>query len=509
MCHLLKNSIKKKTTILLLSFFLYQIHEIQSQPINIVPNNSFEIVDTCPYNLGSLILAQPWFGAQCGYNSSPPYNYICISASTDIHHLCTGVPPNFDNFPELGFQMPRTGDCMAGAGIVFIPNNEGREYLEVTLSKRMEIGKKYCGSFYLNSADRPGTQVSSIGAHFSLDTLIQQGFFDMFNVPASIQSPIDEVITDSVGWTCIKGIYQAQGNEIMMTVGSFLPWDSMQYIPIYPPPLDYGYAYYFFDDFSVVELPDFSLAQSEDSICAGDSVLLTAATTTLWSGLQHRWYTKGNNMIKDSLLLQTYVKPSQTTTYYFHFFDNINEVPCLVDYIDSVIVYVKPTYNLVLSPTDTVICAGKSISIGVDELAGLQYQWEPPDYLSNAQSSKTIAIPTNTITYTLTTLADSINRQCLGINSASVQIEVIACEPTEAPIIPNVLLYGSNLLIKNLHSNSAMKIYNALGQIVFETSNYQNNWQVFVSAGVYYLKLGYFDSKGEFKSIEAKMIVIK
>jgi hypothetical protein len=504
----LKNSIKKSSK-LFAAFFLFQFNNLSGQPQNLVPNGGFELYDTCPTTTSNIGLAFPWFGAQCGYNPNPPYNYLCGSASTDFYHFCSGIPPYFIGSTILSYQYPRTGGGMAGAGIVFIPNNEGREYLEVTLQEQLKVNKKYCGSFYVNTPRIGGTMVSGIGLVFTQDTLLQQGFFNMFNVPASIQSPIDEVITDSVGWTCIKGIYQAQGNEIMMTVGSFLPWDSMEYIAIYPPPLDYGYAYYFFDDFSVVELPDFNLTQSKDSICAGDSVLLTAATTTLWNGLQHRWYTKGNNNIKDSLLLQTYVKPSQTTTYYFQFFDDINEVPCLVDYVDSVTVYVKPTYNLTLSPTDTVICAGKSITIGVEELSGLQYQWEPAEYLSSALSSKIIATPANTITYTLTTLADSINQQCLGINSASVKIEVITCEPKEAPIIPNALFYGSNLQIKNLHSNTVLKINNELGQLIYESKNYQNNWQALVSSGVYFLSLSYMDSNQQNQSLTAKFVVLK
>jgi hypothetical protein len=513
MCHLLKNNFKKKTAIILLSFFLFQIREVKGQPLNIVPNYSFELIDTCPLLLGSIGIAQPWFGAQCGYNPNPPYNYMCISASTDIHHLCTGVPPNFDNFPELGYQMPRTGSCMAGAGIVFISNNQGREYLEVTLLEKLKMKKNYCGSFYLNSADKPATQVSGIGMALTKDTLLQVStpdcLFCMIDTNASIQSPIAKVITDSVGWTCIKGIYTAQGDEMMMTVGSFLPWDSMEYIALNPPPFDYGYAYYFFDDFSVVELPDFSLTQSKDSICAGDSVLLSATTSALWNGLQYRWFTKNNNQVKDSLSLSIYVKPLETTTYYFQFFDTINEVPCLVDYVDSVTIFVKPSYNLVLSPTDTIICAGKSILIGVEQFEDLHYQWEPSVYLSNAESSKTIATPSNTITYTLSTLTDSNNKQCLGINTASVHIEVMACEPTEEPIMPNVLLYGNNLQIKNLHSNTSLKIYNELGQIIYENKNYQNNWQALVSAGIYLIKLNYKDSTNQDLTLSLKLLVLK
>ena len=510
---MLRNKFKIRITILLFSFLLCQIDEIISQPLNLVPNNSFELVDTCPIFLGSLKLAQPWFGAQCGYNTNPPYNYSCGSGSTDIHHLCTGVPPNFVSFPELGYQLPKTGSCMAGAGIVFISNNQGREYLEVTLLEKLKMKKNYCGSFYLNSADKPATQVSGIGMALTKDTLLQVStpdcLFCMIDTNASIQSPIAKVITDSVGWTCIKGIYTAQGDEMMMTVGSFLPWDSMEYIALNPPPFDYGYAYYFFDDFSVVELPDFSLTQSKDSICAGDSVLLSATTSALWNGLQYRWFTKNNNQVKDSLSLSIYVKPLETTTYYFQFFDTINEVPCLVDYVDSVTIFVKPSYNLVLSPTDTIICAGKSILIGVEQFEDLHYQWEPSVYLSNAESSKTIATPSNTITYTLSTLTDSNNKQCLGINTASVHIEVMACEPTEEPIIPNVLLYGNNLQIKNLHSNTSLKIYNELGQIIYENKNYQNNWQALVSSGVYFLGLNYVDIKGDLVNIKVKFTVIR
>jgi hypothetical protein len=508
-----KNNSSKKQALLVFAFLLFNIHQIYSQPQNIVPNGGFEYYDTCVFLRSNLVHAVPWFGAHCDYSLVAPYNYVCNSASSDFYHYCQGEIPNILVAGSNIFQYPRNGLGMAGAGIVFIPKNEGREYLEITLNEKLKSQKKYCTSFYVNWANNFATQVSGIGAYFSKDTLLQVSppdcIYCMFNVPASIQSPIDEVITDSVGWTCIKGIYQAQGNEIMMTVGSFLPWDSMQYIALNPPPLDYGAAYYFFDDFSVVELPDFSLTQSKDSICEGDSVLLSATTSALWNGLQYRWFTKNNNQVKDSLQLNSYVKPTQTTTYYFQFFDTINEVPCLVDYVDSVTIFVKPSYNLVLSPSDTIICVGKSILIGVEQFEDLHYQWEPTDYLSNAESSKTIATPSNAITYTLNALADSNDKQCLGINTASVHIEVMACEPTEEPIIPNVLLFGNTLEIKNLHSNSTLKIYDEIGHIIYENNNYHNNWQALVSAGVYLIKLNYKDSANQDLTLNFKLLVLK
>ena len=504
---LLKSNNNKKLTIMLLAFFLIHCGHIKSQPQNLVPNGGFESYDTCIAHNNNISEALYWYGA-CDSFLNPPY-IDCGSKSSDFFHLCQGLMPNNFIGGVWSYQYPRTGNGMAGAGIVFVPNNDGREYICTFLESKFIKDKKYCSSFYVNWANNWATQVSGIGAYFSKDTLIQQGFYDMFNVPASIQGPLNEVVTDSVGWTCIKGIYTAQGDELMMTVGSFLPWDSMEYIALNPPPFDYGYTYYFFDDFSVVELPDFSLTQSKDSICLGDSVLLSATTSALWNGLQYRWFTKNNNQVKDSLSLSIYVKPLETTTYYFQFFDTINEVPCLVDYVDSVTIFVKPSYNLVLSPTDTIICAGKSILIGVEQFEDLHYQWEPSVYLSNAESSKTIATPSNTITYTLSTLTDSNNKQCLGINTASVHIEVMACEPTEEPIIPNVLLYGNNLQIKNLHSNTSLKIYNELGQIIYENKNYQNNWQALVSAGIYLIKLNYKDSTNQDLTLSLKLLVLK
>jgi len=370
---LLKNNIKKKQVLLILAFFYSIVNQLTAQPQNLVPNGSFENFDTCPSIMSNLILASPWFGAQCGYSVVTPYPYICSSGSSDFYHGCSGEIPNWITLGTTVFQFPKSGIGMAGAGVVFVPSNEGREYLEVTLMEKLRANKKYCGSFYVNTPRAGGTMVSGIGMALTPDTLLQESIpnclFCIIDATASIQSPIDEVITDSAGWTCVKGIYAAQGGELMMTVGSFLPWDSLKYEAV--PPYTYGYAYYFFDDFSVVELPDFSLQQDKDSICVGDSVLLSATTSALWNGLQHRWYTKGNNNVQDSLLLQSYVKPTQTTTYYFQFFDTINEVPCLVDYVDSVTVFVNPTYNLVVSPTDTIICTGKSIDIGVNPFENL------------------------------------------------------------------------------------------------------------------------------------------
>ena len=62
---------------------------------------------------------------------------------------------------------------------------------------------------------------------------------------------------------------------------------------------------------------------------------------------------------------------------------------------------------------------------------------------------------------------------------------------------------------KNLYPNSSLKIYNAKGQIIYETNDYQNNWQGFVSAGVYLIRWSYVNNKGMMIIEEVKLVVVK
>jgi gliding motility-associated-like protein len=62
--------------------------------------------------------------------------------------------------------------------------------------------------------------------------------------------------------------------------------------------------------------------------------------------------------------------------------------------------------TLVINPNagrDTLSCNGKPVPIGAIAKAGLIYQWQPTEGLSNPKSANPFAAPTATTTYTLTT----------------------------------------------------------------------------------------------------------
>jgi hypothetical protein len=300
--------------------------------INLVPNPSFEVYDTCPNSsmYGHICRAIPWFQP---YYPEP----INCGGSSNYFHICDGSVPNTGN----GFQYPRTGDGLTHI-IIYIPNtiNNGREYMEVELINSLLPDKKYCAFFYSVYTIATYSQLSCdcLGISFSIDTLKQYGSYDIINAPSHIKS--QTIITDTVNWSLVKGIYTAGGGEKFMTVGCFLPYTQVSHI-CYSTPSNCAYSAYFFDDFGLYELPEIE-AGNNDTICAtGGSVQLNANCTGCWSGLQYRWWPSVG--LNDTTILNPTASPTQTTTYYFGLTDTSNTVPCIIDLIDSVTIYVIDT----------------------------------------------------------------------------------------------------------------------------------------------------------------------
>jgi hypothetical protein len=232
---------------------------------------------------------------------------------------------------------------------IFQSNNPNfwREYVEVQLITYLVPNKKYCVSWYNNLANISRNGCNRIGAHFSSDTLFQIGFN---YIPVIPQVENLNIVTDTANWVLFKQIFTAQGGEQFMTVGNFRPGimtDTSNVINN-----NGAWAYYYFDDFGVYELPEIE-AGNNDSICAtGGSVQLNANCTGCWSGLQYRWWPSVG--LNDTTILNPIASPTQTTTYYFGLTDTSNTVPCIIDLIDSVTVYVCDSIANPPPPADSV-----------------------------------------------------------------------------------------------------------------------------------------------------------
>lgn len=210
--------------------------------INLVPNPSFENYTSCPHYPpdGNINRAFPWFQPNIAYNSSD-FLHTCDTIDTYM-----SVPTNY-----FGFQSPINGSGYAGIACLFppVPNDLGREFLEVELSEILKAGFMYNVSFYVSLGDSSQYACNNIGVYFS-DTII---FYDPFLTSILSLNPFhvfeSNVVINSLGWHLVSGTYTASGGEKYLMVGNFKP-DTATVFQL----TGFGVrpvAYYYFDDFNV------------------------------------------------------------------------------------------------------------------------------------------------------------------------------------------------------------------------------------------------------------------
>jgi hypothetical protein len=64
------------------------------------------------------------------------------------------------------------------------------------------------------------------------------------------------------------------------------------------------------------------------------------------------------------------------------------------------------------------------------------------------------------------------------------------------------------LIINNLPANSSLKVFDALGQIIYQSSNYQNNFMPLMAHAVYFVELAYVVDN-QSKKYLGKLLVVE
>jgi len=311
-------------TLAVLSFSLVAISQV-----NLVPNPSFEVHDTCPNMPGDIRNAVPWF------QPNDPQSYS--SSSTDYFNSCAtqfvGVPSNI-----IGYQVPRTGSGYGGFAAYSTQNDYyGHEYLETNLSVPLDSGGRYCVSFYVALSNANGIcGTSAIGAYFSQDTCqyISGGYFPINVVPQFVNDS-NSILNDSVNWTLVSGTFISQGLESYITIGNY--WGP-SYNMTNGDPSCSGAPYYYIDDVSLVKLPNLN-AGANRVITFGDTTVLQGAISEQWTGMTFEWMPHFG--IDDPYTLVTTAHPDSTTSYVLTVSCATCEVPCLGEVVDSVTIFVQ------------------------------------------------------------------------------------------------------------------------------------------------------------------------
>jgi|JI6StandDraft_1071083.scaffolds.fasta_scaffold46675_3 gliding motility-associated-like protein len=233
-------------------FILFSSVVVSGQGINLVPNNSFEVMVDCPFTQPSFDCAEAWGN---------------LTLANDAI-----------NTPDIGFEgavffPPSSIDAHTGNNYLNIDCSVmNPEYAQCQLNQPLEQGAQYCVSFYASVCDQTVIIAPSIGIHFSNAPLTDSPF-DL-GLSADVEGP---VLFDPTVWTLISGVYTADGSENYITVSGFGAQGEDNFI------------YMYVDDVSVVKMPD-EIMMEPHSMCDASSFVLDAFAP----GAEYFWSTGEN-----------------------------------------------------------------------------------------------------------------------------------------------------------------------------------------------------------------------
>lgn len=226
---------------------------------NLVPNHSFDIVDSCNFVIPHT--PNSWTSA-------------ATLGTPDTYHNCATIgtlrPPDILACDDLP---PNSGDGFIGLLVYgFFP----REYLQAKLERPLQRGSMYYLEFYASAkyiCNGNYNYTDGIGLGFSdveIETEIPYG--DDTPLPVLVGLNNTTGVINNVGtWRKISGCYTATGDEKYVLIGNHKNNAQTRLEALYPN--DVLQNYMFVDDISVIEfdiLPDTLLLCSNEITLSGD-----------------------------------------------------------------------------------------------------------------------------------------------------------------------------------------------------------------------------------------------
>jgi hypothetical protein len=212
---------------------------------------------------------------------------------------------------------------------------------------------------------------------------------------------------------------------------------------------------------------------NDTMLCVGQQITLHAGNQTSYS-----W---SNQSIAPSITINETGIYSVTVT---------NTFNCIAN--DNIQVnFVQETAQLL--PNDTALYASAfPYTINLSNQYN-NYQSPQLSIVNNQLSVETEGV------YSLT--ATDING-CLVSDSISLSLKKFEL------IVPSIIPKNQNFIINNLPTNSSLKLFDTLGQIVYQNNNYQNNFMSLVANAVYLVELEYvLDNQN--KKYDGKLVVVE
>ena len=511
---------------------------------NLVPNPSFEvsnfIIDTLNF---------PGSDTSClfyvGYPSNfvPPWSDISFATAMYYYDSCSYLNDLRVPYTLYGYQVPHSSKSFAALGLYgdSAETNSGsyfrRNYPFCKLTQTLKYGKKFCVEFFLNMPDSSNLACSNVGALFSVDSILatQIDILNQTLTPQINNNVQMNPLISQIDWIRVHGSFIANGNENYITIGNFTSQHLCDTNHLYTVS-NYLNSYYFLDDVSVVELRANAYAD-DTTICSNtgftkklrvfdgmNNLQWSTGDTTqaiIVSQAGTYWVTATNecgtvtDTIKIKLLNPSAYKFNlgNDAFYCTNFSKQLsiinpnlyNIVWSTNDTIPSINITQPGTYwasaqsecglqtdtivmtkatlptNIILQ-NDTTIYVGDSIVINA--IDGLQqYQWSTGDTTQSLTISNFKFQILNVYAYTSDGCLVTDSIRIILKEKPSIELPIIVPNPQQSG-------KGNVFTILNLPSNSQVYVYDALGQVLLQSTNYNNNFSLdFSASALYYYKI--------------------
>jgi OmpA-OmpF porin, OOP family len=189
-----------------LLFFISCFSQAQ---INLVPNPSFEIKDTCPNDFSQMSRAKYWISPTLG--TSDYYNQCCPSGD-----LYVGVPAN-----ALGFQNAVDNDSAYAGLIAFEKGSPNyREYIQGKLTNALAISQKYYITMYVSLTNNSKYATDDIGIHLSKSAITRTDYYTLNFIP-QVENLSGHFLSDTINWMKISASFTADSSYQYITIGNF------------------------------------------------------------------------------------------------------------------------------------------------------------------------------------------------------------------------------------------------------------------------------------------------
>jgi Secretion system C-terminal sorting domain len=190
-------------------------------------------------------------------------------------YYMVGELPPMSNAPNCsyGFQYPRNGNNFMLTQ--FYCNACPRWYPRNRLKQPLKAGVAYCVKYYVVSTNNSVVAIDNYAAYFgdsSMDTITKCTIPLTYLIP-QIENTPGNIITDTLKWIPIKGIFVASGNEKYMALGNFKSNVATNTLLVNPPTPIMGTDVYI-DDVSVIELNLPAFAGRDTFFVPGNSLFI-------------------------------------------------------------------------------------------------------------------------------------------------------------------------------------------------------------------------------------------